>query len=216
MITALILIGLAQAPCFTASDASPGWKQVTLSEELRGLAAPEGIEQFRPEQPVTITESRSGLYLLGIDDGVGVSAFGFKLEEGARSVEVRFTQPLRGAKVDVDAEGEFGRMSLLREERVGGTTLPLLWGMREVKKVVVRVHQHLRKTPIVDGFTSVRSVRIEQLGVSAAFRLKGSLYYLQPVGEPVPLCVAPTRTMGVRPGSPGREDEPTPVLLKSK
>jgi len=214
LLTLTWLVLAAGTPCYTATDASPGWKQVTLPPGAEQLSAPEGIDQFRADEPLRIVESRSGLYLLGHTDGLGVTGFEFNLGEGARSLDVRFNGSLRGAKVDVIASGAFGEMSLLQEQRVGGSSLSLSWGMNDVRWVKVRVHEHLRKEPVLDGWTSVRVVSVDQLPVSAAFRLKHSLYYLQPSGAPVSLCVEPARELTVHPASPRGTDLPTPVLLR--
>lgn len=204
----------AASPCYVATDSSPGWKQVTLAAGAEKLAAPEGVEQFRADEPVRIIENKSGLFLRGRSEGMGVTGFEFTLGEGARSLEIRFNESLRGAKVDVIASGAFGDMSLMQEQRIGASSLSLAWGMNDVRWVKVRVHDHLRKEPVLDGWTSVRVVAVEQLNASAAFRLKHSLYYLQPNGPAVTLCSAPERELVVHPNSPHPTDLPTPVVLR--
>lgn len=204
----------ATGPCFVPNDATPGWKQVALPDDARALAAPEGVDQFRADDGVTVVDDRSGLYLAGHSDGLGVTQFDFPLGGGGRSLEVRFANSLRGAKVDVTAHGEFGAMALMREERVGASSLSLTWGQNEVQSVTVRVHGHLRKEPVLLGWRSVRRVAIERLPVSAAFRLRRSLYYRQPAGGPVTLCQDPGRELAVKPDAPGPAELPTPVSLK--
>ena len=214
---ALVMLSLvlgAEGPCFAANDATPGWKQVTLAEGQEGLAAPPAVDQFRADEPVTIIDSHSGLYLAGHGDGLGVAAFDFSFEPGARSLELHFTDSLRGAKVDVTASGRFGEMSLMHEQRVGASSLSLAWGMNEVTWLRVRVHDHLRKDPVLDGWTSVRRVGLEQLGLSGAFRLHRSLYYLQPVGPAVRLCVAPGQELALHTAGPKSSELPVPVLLR--
>ena len=206
MMAALLAFALSQGPCFAATDSTPGWKQ--------GLAAPAGVDQFRSGELVTIVESRSALFLEGTDDGVGVTLFELKLDEGARSLEVRFGQSLRGAKVDAEASGELGKMTLLREERIGAAKVSLAWGANDVRRLRVRVHQHLRKRPILDGYSTVRRVPSERLDLSPAFRVSGGLYYLQPVGPPVRLCVAPQQELTVQGQRPGGGVEPMLVSIQ--
>ena len=214
----LLSIGLTlllnAGPCFYASDSTPGWKHVTLPSEAYALGAPDDIDQFRSNEAVTIVDSRSGVFLAGRDDGAGVTAFDFSLGDGGRSLDVVFTAPLQGAKVDVSAYGEFGWMSLMRDQRFGGSRLALTWGQSHVSSVVVRVHHHLRREPVLEGWSSVRRLPSSQLQTSEAFRLDRSLYYRQPAGPAVLLCQDPDRELKLRPDAVGPKDRPMPVLLK--
>ena len=79
----LLLSTAPAGPCYVASDATPGWKQVALPDDARSLAAPAGIDQFRSDESVAIVDERSGLYLEGRSDGPGVTAFDFTIEGGA-------------------------------------------------------------------------------------------------------------------------------------
>ena len=217
----IVLVGLAlmihaAAPrCFVANDASPGWKQVTLPSDAVGLAAPDDVDQFRSNEPVTLFESRSSVYLTGRDDGVGVTAFDFHLGDGGRSLEVTFSEPLRGAKVDVTATSDRGWMSLMEERRQGGSKLTLSWGENNVTRVTVRVHQHLRKPPVLYAWHSVRRLPIAKLSMSEAFRLERSLYYRQPVGPPVLLCNDPGRELRLRTEVELFNERPLPVVLRT-
>lgn len=215
-----ILLGLtfvlhaAPGPCFFASDATPGWKHVTLPFDAYALAAPDEVDQFRSNERVTIVDARSGVFLSGRDSGAGAISFDFNLGEGGQSLDVEFTESLQGAKVDVSAYGEFGSMTLMREQRISGPRLALTWGQTEVHSVVVRVHHHLRKEPVLSGWRSIRKLQSARLQTSEAFRLERSLYYRQPAGPAVMLCNDPGRELKVRPEAVGLKDRPMPVLLK--
>jgi hypothetical protein len=215
-----LLVGLTlllnAAPCFVASDASVGWKQVTLPFDLFALAAPEGIDQFRSNEPVTLIQSHSSVFLAGTDDGVGVTSFDFHLGDGGRSLEVTFTKPLRGAKVDVNATSNLGWMSLMEQRRQGGATLALTWGATNVSRVTVRVHQHLRNAPVLASWTTVRRLPTSRIAMSEAFRLDRSLYYWQPAGPAVVLCNAPGRELKMREEAIDLlEHRPLPVVLRN-
>lgn len=210
----LVAMWLAAAPCFTPNDATPGWKQVALPDEARSLAAPVGVEQFRSDEWVTVVDERSELFLAGEHRAPGRTSFDFALGEGGRSLEVHFERPLRGAKVDVTAWGPVGTMTLMHEERVGGATLALAWGLNDVREVTVRVHDHLRQAPVVRRLRTVRRLAATALHESPAFKLTHSLYYRQPVGPAVTLCEEPARELTLPPGAPPREALPTPVSLR--
>lgn len=210
----LTLLLAAPGPCFLATDATPGWKHVTLPFEAYALAAPDDVDQFRSNEQVTIVDQRSGMFLSGRDDGGGVTAFDFSFGEGSRSLDVEFTDSLQGAKVDVSAYGDFGSMSLMREQRLGGSRLALTWGQTQVQSVTVRVHHHLRKQPVLAGWKSVRRMPSAHLTASEAFRLDRSLYFRQPAGAPVLLCNDPDRELKLRPDAVQLRDRPMPVLLK--
>lgn len=201
-------------PCFFASDATPGWKHVTLPFDAYALAAPDEVDQFRSNEAVTIVDHRSGVFLSGRDVGAGVTAFDFSLGEGGRSLDIEFTESLQGAKVDVSAYGEFGSMSLMREQRIGSTKLNLTWGQTQVHSVVVHVHHHMRKEPVLHAWRGVRRIPSARLSTSEAFRLDRSLYYRQPPGPAVMLCHDPDRELKMRPDMVGLKDRPMPVLLK--
>ncbi len=210
----LAAILAATGPCFIASDATPGWKHVTLPGDAYALAAPDDVDQFRANEPVTIIDAHEAMFLAGRDEGAGITAFDFRLGEGSRSLDVRFTESLQGAKVDVTAYGELGSMTLMREQRIGAAKLALTWGPNDVQSVIVRVHHHLRKEPVLEGWKSVRRVASARVAASEAFKLDRSLYYRQPAGPAVLLCHDPDRELKLRPDAVGVKDRPMPVLLK--
>jgi hypothetical protein len=105
-------------------------------------------------------------------------------------------------------------MTLMHEQRVGSDTLALTWGVTDVRSVTVRVHEHLRESPVVRAYKSVRRVPASTLSESPAFKLPRSLYYLQPLGPPVLLCEDPGAEPTVRSGPPPRGTQPTPVSLR--
>lgn len=216
LVLSLFLAAEPAGPCFEATDASPGWKQVTLPDDARELAAPEGIEQLRAGVSVTVVDDKSGLYLAGRSDGLGVTTFDFPFGDGGRALELRFVDPLRGAKVDVTAYGDDGPMALMREERIGGAAVTLSWGDNDVRSVTVRVHEHLRKAPVLYAYKSTRRVPLEKLRVSSAFHLSRSLYYRQPAGPAVLLCEAAGRTLVLKPESLASMELPVPVVLKRR
>ncbi len=216
LVLSLLLAAEPAGPCFVATDATPGWKQATLPDDARALAAPEGVEQLRSDLAVTIVDDKSGLYLAGGSDGLGVTTFDFPFGDGGRTLELRFVEPLRGAKVDVTAYGDGGPMALLREERVGGSTLNLAWGDNDVRSVTVRVHSHLRKAPVLFASKSTRRVPVEKLSVSPAFHLSRSLFYKQPAGSPVLLCQDPGRPLTLKPESLASMQLPVPVVLQRR
>ncbi len=212
--SALLAVLLATAPCFTSTDATPGWKQVVLPDEARSLAAPRGIPWFRTDGQVSVIDRRSALYLAGEGVFPGRTAFDFPLGEGGRSLEVHFERPLRGAKVDVTAwTAEGAMLTLMHERRLGGETLALSWGASDVRRVRVVVHEHLRESPVVSGYTSVRRLPGSSLHASPAFGLARSLYYLQPLGPPVTLCDDAGVEPEVPPNAPPSGALPTPVSL---
>ena len=212
--SALLAVLLTAAPCYLPNDASPGWKQVALPDDARSLSAPAHVDQFRSDAWVTIVDERSEQYRAGEHVFGGRTSFDFPLGEGGQSLEVRFERPLRGAKVDVTAWGPEGTMTLMHEQRVGGEKLSLTWGVTDVRSVTVRVHEHLRESPVVRGYRGVRRVPASTLNDSPAFQLPRSLYYLQPLGPAVTLCEDPGAQATVHPGAPPRGAQPTPVSLR--
>jgi hypothetical protein len=212
--SALITLLLAAAPCYLPNDVTPGWKQVALPDDARSLSAQGGVDQFRSDGWVTVVDERNEQYLTGEHTFAGRTSFDFVLGEGGQSLEVRFERPLRGAKVDVTAWGPAGTLTLMHEQRVGGEKLSLSWGVTDVRTVTVRVHEHLRESPVVMGFKGVRRVPASRLSESPAFRLPRSLYYLQPIGPAVMLCDDPGAEPAVHPGGPPPGVLPTPVSLR--
>ncbi len=205
----------ADPACFVPKDASPGWKQVTLPANAPALAAPEGVPQFRTDQPVEVVDHHPGVFLAGSHYTPGLTRFTLVPAEGACTLEVVFRDRLRGAKVDVEAWGPAGTMSLLHEERVPGTRLEVRWGDPGVREVYVTVHDHLRDSPVLAQWTSTCTVNASSLPVSDAYRLRRSLYYLQPsMHELVPLCNKPEVRMRVSSNNLPGTALPTSVAVK--
>jgi hypothetical protein len=161
--TQLFVSLLAAAPCFEPTDATPGWKIVALPPEAPALAAVGEIEQFRGGEQAMVVEEVKSAYRLPSRDLPGVSRFDFELRKDSRTLTVVFTEALRGAKVDVLAQGNNGPMQLMREVRVAGPELTLSWQDNEVWLVSIRVHDHLRRQPIVQSWKNVRHVSPSQL-----------------------------------------------------
>ncbi|HMF43055.1 MAG TPA: hypothetical protein VKQ32_20420 [Polyangia bacterium] len=81
----------------------------------------------------------------------GVIAFRVPLPEGtvnADSVELRFREPLDGARVEGFADGPRTHATLLHK-RVGGDTIVVPLPPGPIDSVHVRVHRNLRPPPIV-------------------------------------------------------------------
>lgn len=212
---ALLLILLAAPPCYQPKDVTAGWKQVALPEEAPFLAATGKVEQFRSGARVSVTDEHEALFLAGEHPFPGRTVFDFVLGEGGRSLKVEFEHPLRGAKVDVTAWGPGGTRTLLREQRTPGSSLALTWGMNDVRRVFITVHEHLREGPLLRAYRTERWVPGERLSASPAFHLARSLYYLQPEGGPVRLCNEPKAALQVWSGGPPKGTEPVPVSLAS-
>ncbi|MBL8954097.1 MAG: hypothetical protein JNK82_25195 [Myxococcaceae bacterium] len=205
----------ADPACFVPRDATPGWKQVTLPANAPALAAPEGVPQFRSGQDVEVVDVHPGLWLSGSHYSPGLTRFTLKPGDGACSLSVVFKERLRGAKVDVEAWGPGGNMTLVHEERVAGTKLEVGWGNPGVREVYVTVHDHLRDAPVLQEWSSRCVVNASSLPVSDAYRLRGSLYYLQPAQNVVvPLCNKPEVHMRVYAGQLPGNELPTAVSVK--
>lgn len=199
--TPALLLALALATsaepsrCFTPSDQTAGWKQVTLPEGAAALAAPEGIDQFRPDEPARVLESDPRAYLGGSPRGLGKTQFDFHAPQGSRSLALAFSYPLRGAKVDVVGFAGGRSYPLLSERRIAGAELDLQWDIPGLDTLSVTVHEHFRESPVV------KSWRIERLttladdpDLPASFKLGRSLYFRHPGGRRLELCEAPGRT----------------------
>src|SRR5204863_4756369 len=143
------------------------------------------------DEPVDLVDDHPAAFLAGTRYHDGHTAFALRPGTGACAVEIAFRSPLRGAKVDVSAWGEAGTMTLMHEERVGGSVLQLHWGEAGVRELNVTVHDHLREDPVIERWKSSCRMPAEKLAVSDAYRLGHSLYYLQPPGPAVVLCNKP-------------------------
>lgn len=76
-----------------------------------------------------------------------------------RQVELRFLQPLDGAKVDARATGPRQALTVLEGKRVAGETVTIPLGSLEVDEVELVVHHHQRPLPLVRAVRLGRSVR---------------------------------------------------------
>ncbi|MHB8875685.1 MAG: hypothetical protein ACYC8T_18525 [Myxococcaceae bacterium] len=193
---ALALAAAAEpARCFTPTDQSAGWKQVTLPDGVAGLAAPEGIDQFRPGEPARVFESDPRAYLGGSPRGLGRTQFEFSAPRDARRLELEFSYPLRGAKVDAVAYAGGRTFPLVAERRVAGSSLRIDWDLPEVDTVTVTVHDHFRQQPVVKSWRIERlTTLLDDPGLPSAFKLGRSLYFRHPGGRRIELCEAPGRT----------------------
>lgn len=212
-----VMVVLAAEPtCFVPRDSVPGWKQVTLPTDGRYLAAPEGVDQFRAGDPVDVIEDHPSVFIGGYGRHSGRTQFELTLGSGACTAELTFKERLRGAKVDAWAWGASGRMSLMQEERVAGSTLKVSWADVGVRSLTVVVHDHMRDEPVIEGWRSTCRTDPSRLGVSEAFQLGGSLYYLQPGYQTVPLCNKPSIPMRVRSANLPKGGLPTPTAVSVK
>lgn len=210
----VVLTATQSTVCYQSVDSTPGWKQVALPQDAPSLAAPEGVLQFRSDEPVLVIDERPMAAWVGAQHRPGTTLFEFPLSPGAKSVEVRFAQPLRGAKVDATGYDERRQgTALMREQRTGGNTLNLSWGNAEMRTVEIGVHDHFRHEPLVASWKATSQLPASRLALPLAFKMKRSLYYLQPASEGLRLCNEPSRIMTVRPDSPSTTDEPLPTAL---
>ncbi|MCY1016211.1 hypothetical protein [Pyxidicoccus sp. MSG2] len=191
---------LAMAPagtCWLPTDQTAGWKRVELPEAAPALAAPEDVDQFRVGEPARLLESDSKVYVGATHSKPGRMAYAFRVPPGTTRLEVSFLEPLRGAKVDATASAEARTFPLLSERRQAGASLVLDWYAADVDGVVVEVHHHLRKRPVVRSWRTGRDVWPErEASVPTAFKAPRALYFLHPGGgRYVTLCQSPGRTL---------------------
>jgi hypothetical protein len=196
-----LLLAAPDALCFYPRDGEPGWKVVTVPPEAPALAAPDGVDQFRPGESVEVTSEHAGILISGARYHEGRTQFELKPGDGACHLDVTFAESLRGAKVDVTAWTDNGTTVLRREDRMPGATLQVAWGDIGVHGLYIDVHNHLRESPILESWRSVCRVDAGRLPVSDAFRLGRSLYYYQPRGPRVMLCNRPDAVLKVRASS---------------
>ncbi len=70
-----------------------------------------------------------------------------------RLVELRFRDPLDGARVDARGAGARQTLTLLHGRRIGGDRLTIPVGALPLESIDVVVHHHLRPTPLVEQVT---------------------------------------------------------------
>lgn len=134
------VLGILAAAALVA--ASVVHARLHLDPFAKFRAAPRGPMVTTPIGAETVTTS---------EPSFGVIAFGVPLPAGmagADSVELRFRQPLDGARVEAFADGPQLHATLLRK-RVGGDTIVVPLPPGPVETVRVRVHRNLRPPPIV-------------------------------------------------------------------
>lgn len=188
---------VSAAECFAALDQTPGWKRVTLFSATPWLVAVGAQQQFRSDENVLLWSEGSVNYRGATRVLPGRTEFLFLVSERVRQLEVEFEKDLQDAKVD--AEGWAGvRFPLQPQRRASGQVLQVAWTQSGLASVTLTVHHHLRHTPSVrhvrGGFYTVMT-REEWL--PQAFRSEHALYYLQPNGSSVQLCLLPGRTLEV-------------------
>jgi len=214
LVIVVLLTAAPEPPCFVPRDTTPGWKHVTLPSDGPALAAPEGVDQFRADQPVEFIDEHNGVFLSGVHYSPGRTRFTLTPGAGACTLELVFKERLRGAKVDVTAWGPAGTMTLQQEERVPGSVLNVRWGNPGVREVYVTVHDHLRDSPVLMHWTAGCTVNAATLPVSDAYRIGKSLYYLQPADRTFALCSKPSIPMRVRRSTLPGSAMPSATLLK--
>lgn len=192
-----MILAIVLAQCFVLEDATPGWKQVTLPADAPQLAAPDGYEQLRSGDPVTVTHDMETIFRNTWKSSPGKHEFEFTLPPGARTLTVQFSQPLYGAKVDVVMEGHRGRMAVLNEKRIEGDRLDLGVSLPDASKAMISVHSHLRGAPTL-SFAEVQRVIVPNQSneLPAQFALGRSLFVLKGVG-PLTLCQHPGQTLRI-------------------
>jgi hypothetical protein len=109
---------------------------------MRAHAAPLGPMMTTPIAADTIGTT---------EPGFGVMVFRVPLPDGAAGadgLELRFREPLDGARVDAFASGPRLHQMLLRK-RIGGDSVVVPMPPGTVDTIEVRVHRNLRPPPIV-------------------------------------------------------------------
>lgn len=204
-------------PCFVPADPSPGWKLVVLPENAPALAAPEGVDQFRPHEPARVLQSDSSLYSGSRESLPGRLELDFALPPDSRRLELEFLEPLQGAKVDATLYAGNRVLPLVRDKRLAGEALELEWDVPDVTSLEVSVHYHLRGKPALRRWRVVRqAVLASDASVPPAFKLGRALYYRQPADRRVELCQAPERKLELDRGHLAPDAVPMPVNLAPK
>jgi hypothetical protein len=81
--------------------------------------------------------------------GFGSMTYEFLVPTNARSLDVEFAQPLRGARVDADALASGRTFPVVRDQRVSGSLARLDWDVADVERISITVHEHFRERPVV-------------------------------------------------------------------
>lgn len=201
LLLSLLALAAGSAPerCMTPADQTAGWKRSALDASSPALAAPPEVSQFRSGERALLVEDG----LLRYEGTVGSNPLRmehlFRLGAGTQQLRVEFSEPLRGAKVDVTAYTTGGlTFPLLVERRMPGQQLELRLEREDFTQLIIRVHHHFRRPPVVRSARAERLVLISEVpGLPEALRIPGSLYYLHPGGRTLTLCEAPGRVLRV-------------------
>src|SRR5262249_22599860 len=94
------------AACYHAPAGERGWKEVKLPRAAPHLAAPDGLDQYRPGEPYVVWKEHAPQW--PAPDGLGATDYWFLLERGQVAIEIDFAARLGGAQVDVVGEREDG------------------------------------------------------------------------------------------------------------
>lgn len=195
--SALLLATTPAGPCYIPSDQTAGWKRVELPAEAPALAAPQGLEQFRAGERALLSQvDLPDTYLGATERRFGRMAYSFQLRKGTFRMQVDFLDSLNGAKVDATAYVGSRAYPLLSERRQSGRELRLDWSVVGVDRLVVEVHRHLRKKPVVLHWRVDREVSpSRELPAASAFQVARSLYFQHPGGRRIELCDTPGQPM---------------------
>lgn len=201
LLLSLLTLATGSAPerCTTPADQTAGWKRVALDASRPALAAPPEVSQFRSGERALVVEDGLRRY----EGTVGTNPLSmehfFRLGAGTQQLRVEFSEPLRGAKVDVTAYSTGGlTFPLLVERRIPGSQLELQLEREDFTQLIIRVHHHFRRPPVVRSARAERLVNVsEEPGLPEALRAPGSLYYLHPGGRTLTLCETPGRVLRV-------------------
>ena len=175
--------------CFVPSEQTAGWKRVDVPDDAPGLSAPADVDQFRPGEPAWLVEQDPAAYQGATRESAGKMGYQFSVPAGTRRLEVRFLEPLRGAKVDVLAYASGRAFPIWSERRVSEASAEIEWDLPRIEQVLVRVHHHLRPVPVVTQWQTARWVDLAaDVSVPAAFRVTRSLYFRHPGGRTLELC----------------------------
>jgi len=116
---------------------------VLLGVVLGGCSSHEATKP--PGTPVDAPNAYLGLG----HHGFGSMTYEFLVPTNARSFDVEFAQPLRGARVDADALADGRTFPVARDQRVSGNVAKVDWDVADVERITVTVHEHFRERPVV-------------------------------------------------------------------
>jgi hypothetical protein len=137
---ACVLVGLLLAP---ASGCRERW----LFHPLQRPAAPATELVWSGFDPAALEVAEDGRY--------GTVRYRLRLVTSAagvpdlQQIELRFREPLEGAKVDARGEGPRQALTLLQGKRIGGDTVRIALAPLELDRLDVVIHHHRRPLPLV-------------------------------------------------------------------